>query len=84
MVRLRDPRTGVVVKCSVQVAATLTKRGFISAGEPAATAEPADGPPPMRGKGSGLDAWVAYADRLGIDVDGLSRDEIVDAVNQHE
>lgn len=37
--------------------------------------------PPRNGAGSGVDAWRAYADYLGIDVDGLTRDEIIAAVD---
>ena len=37
--------------------------------------------PPRNGAGSGLAAWQAYADYLGIPVDGMSRDEIIAAVD---
>lgn len=37
--------------------------------------------PPRNGAGSGVDAWRAYADYLGINVDGMSRDEIIAAVD---
>ena len=47
-------------------------------------APPAAGPvaPPRAGKGSGLDAWVAYAEALGLDVDpDATRDDIIAAVD---
>jgi hypothetical protein len=37
--------------------------------------------PPMGGPGSGRDAWVAYAETLGVEVtDDMTRDDIVAAV----
>lgn len=39
-------------------------------------------PPPRSGKGSGLDAWLAYAETLGIEVpDNASRDDVINAVD---
>lgn len=32
--------------------------------------------PPLRGTGSGVDAWRAYATQQGLEVDGMTRDEI--------
>lgn len=38
--------------------------------------------PPRSGKGSGLDAWVAYAESLGIEVpEDASRDDVIDLVD---
>lgn len=37
-------------------------------------------PPPKVGAGSGTEAWAAYAQKLGIDTDGLKRAEIIAAV----
>lgn len=43
--------------------------------------KPGSGPPPRAGAGSGRDAWVSYAESVGVTVpDGASRDEIVQAV----
>lgn len=40
-----------------------------------------DGPPPQSGRGSGTDAWVAYAASAGVDVpDDAGRDDIIAAV----
>jgi hypothetical protein len=40
--------------------------------------------PPKAGTGSGRDAWVAYAEGLGIEVtDEMGRDEIVELVDAH-
>lgn len=45
--------------------------------------ESADGPPPKAGRGSSTEAWVAYAEGNGVAVDdGLSRDEIIAAVER--
>jgi hypothetical protein len=44
----------------------------------AAQSETGSGEPPRSGKGSGKEAWAAYADSLGVDVPGdASRDDIV-------
>jgi len=41
----------------------------------------ASAPPPKGGPGSGRDAWVEYAESLGVVVDeDATRDEIIDAV----
>ncbi|MEV6897455.1 hypothetical protein [Amycolatopsis sp. NPDC051372] len=38
--------------------------------------------PPRSGKGSGLDAWTAYAKALGYEVaEGTSRDDIIAAID---
>lgn len=37
--------------------------------------------PPRTGAGSGKQAWAAFAASLGITTDGLSRDEIIAAVD---
>lgn len=37
--------------------------------------------PPRNGAGSGIAAWRAYADSLGIATEGLTRDEIIAAVD---
>lgn len=40
--------------------------------------------PPRAGRGSGTDAWKAYAKGLGLDVpDDAQRDDIVELVDQH-
>jgi hypothetical protein len=40
-----------------------------------------DGPPPKAGKGSSADAWVAYAQDNGVDVDAdAKRDDIIAAL----
>lgn len=40
-------------------------------------------PPPQGGPGSGKEAWAAYADALGVEVDDdASRDDIIDAVEK--
>lgn len=40
--------------------------------------------PPRAGRGSGVDAWKAYAKGLGLDVpDDAQRDDIVELVDQH-
>lgn len=40
--------------------------------------------PPRAGRGSGLDAWTAYAEHLGIAVpDGAQRDDVIELVDQH-
>jgi len=48
-----------------------------------AAAPPSDGGEPKRaGKGSGRDAWHAYAESIGLDVpDDASRDDIIAAVD---
>ena len=33
--------------------------------------------PPVSGPGSGRDAWVTYAESLGLTVEGVSRDDII-------
>lgn len=57
--------------------------------EPAPEPEPEpvqpgpDGQPPRSGRGSGRDAWAAYAAARGLDVpDDASRDEIIAAVDE--
>ena len=46
-------------------------------------AEPTSEAPPLGGPGSGRDAWVAYAESLGVEVtDDMSRDDIVAAVEE--
>jgi hypothetical protein len=38
--------------------------------------------PPRSGKGSGLDAWRSYADRIGVELeDGMTRDDVIAAVD---
>lgn len=38
--------------------------------------------PPRSGRGSGLDAWVAYAEGVGIDIpEGASRDDVIALVD---
>ncbi|TDO18138.1 hypothetical protein EV580_1320 [Mycobacterium sp. BK086] len=37
-------------------------------------------PPPMIGKGSGVKDWAAYAAKQGFEVEGLKRNEIVEAL----
>jgi hypothetical protein len=37
--------------------------------------------PPKAGPGSGKDAWAEYAEARGVDVEGLTRDEIIAAVD---
>lgn len=50
----------------------------------AAEAEPASEEPPRSGRGSGADAWAAYAGSLGISVDpDWSRDDIIERVDAH-
>lgn len=60
-------------------------------GPAAAPAEPAGGEsgneaptePPRAGRGSGLEAWKAYAESLGIEVpDDAQRDDVIDLVDQ--
>jgi hypothetical protein len=42
--------------------------------------EPLPEPPPRAGRGSGLEAWVAFADEAGVDYpDGASRNDIIAA-----
>ncbi|MDF9718114.1 hypothetical protein [Nocardioides sp. ChNu-99] len=42
------------------------------------------GEPPRAGKGSGVDAWAAYAKTLGLEVkDDATRDELIELVDQH-
>jgi hypothetical protein len=45
---------------------------------------PAGGPPPKSGKGSGRDAWAAYAEASGVEVtdDMKSKEDIVAALDQ--
>jgi hypothetical protein len=53
----------------------------------ASTGDDTDEPvrPPESGKGSGLEAWEAYADALGVEYEyGANRDEIIAAVAEHE
>lgn len=41
--------------------------------------------PPRSGRGSGTEAWRAYADAIGVDyADGAERDEIIIAVDAHQ
>lgn len=64
---------------------TLLARGAVARVEeelPPAS-EPPAGPPPKAGKGSGMDAWTAYAHSYGVPVpDGMKRDELVNALAQ--
>ena len=40
-------------------------------------------PPPKAGRGSGLDAWTAYAHSYGVAVpEGMKRDELVEVLEQ--
>ncbi|GJO41963.1 hypothetical protein [Mycobacterium marinum] len=41
-----------------------------------------DSPPPHAGRGSGRDAWAAYAKDHHVDADGLERDEIITACQE--
>lgn len=42
------------------------------------------GEPPRAGRGSGLEAWTAYAETLEIEVpDGASRDDVIELVDAH-
>lgn len=53
-------------------------------GESLAPAPAPAGPvaPPRAGKGSGMDAWVTYAEALGLEVDeSATRDDIIAAVD---
>lgn len=40
--------------------------------------------PPRAGSGSSKAAWLAYAALLGIDTDGMTRDGIIAAVDEHQ
>lgn len=43
--------------------------------------EASDGPPPKSGRGSGLDAWKAYAAAHDVEVpDGVSKDDLITAL----
>jgi hypothetical protein len=55
--------------------------------EPESESEPEgeseSGAPPLGGPGSGRDAWVAYAESLGVEVtEDMTRDDIVAAVEE--
>lgn len=50
-------------------------------GEDVESEATSDGPPPKAGRGSGKEAWAAYAEKLDVDVDAdATRDDIVAAV----
>lgn len=60
--------------------------------EPAPASEPSEptpeteapAEPPRSGRGSGADAWRAYAQATGLDIDSdMTRDEIIAAVDNH-
>ena len=44
----------------------------------------AGGRPPVSGPGSGLKAWVAYAEALDIDTEGMTKADLVAAVEANE
>ena len=53
--------------------------------EEPAEAEAESGEPPRGGPGSGIDAWTAYAESLGVEVtDDMTRDDIVAAVDANK
>lgn len=45
--------------------------------EPTSAGDAPDGPPPKVGAGSGTEAWAAYAQSLGLDVEGMKRADII-------
>jgi hypothetical protein len=75
---VRDPETDEVV--FVAAGDEPPKRIRDLLGEHLFTGDSAgqDGPPPQSGKGSGRDAWAAYAEAHGVAVDeDANRDQIV-------
>ncbi|WP_032917994.1 hypothetical protein [Streptomyces rimosus] len=64
--------------------ARLDARNLASGSQPADETPAAAAPPPARsGKGSGAEAWRAYAERHGVDVTAdMSRDDIIAACEQ--
>lgn len=59
-------------------AVNLRARGFVQVNDPAPVV---DEVPPKSGKGSGKEAWVAYAEQHRIDVDpDATREEVIEAV----
>lgn len=53
-------------------------------GDGGAPGVPVDGEPPRNGKGSGLVAWIEYAESIGVDVDeDASRDDVIASVDAH-
>ena len=71
---------GVVIRMSSREAASTV--GFRPAA-PRSTAAPASsGRPPERGKGSSIDVWAAYAKERGVDPDGMTRGEIIAALDR--
>lgn len=70
---------GVVIRMSSREAAATV--GFRPAA-PRPTAAPASSDrPPERGKGSSIEAWAAYAKESGVDPDGMTRGEIIAALD---
>ena len=60
--------------------------------EPAPAPEPSEpipeteapAEPPRSGRGSGIDAWRAYATAIGLGIDpDMTRDDIIDAVDEY-
>jgi hypothetical protein len=52
---------------------------WVGEDEPESPDEPE---PPRHGKGSGLEAWRSYADKLGVELeDGMTRDDVIAAVD---
>lgn len=66
--------------------ARLDDRNLEGADSDSAAAPPASGQvaePSRSGKGSGVEAWRAFAESKGVDVDsGMSRDDIIAACDQ--
>lgn len=76
MARFENSKTHVIVEVADEKAHRFTGDWKALDGTPS------DGEPPRAGKGSGRDAWAAYAAGLGVDVDDdATRDEIIEAVD---
>jgi hypothetical protein len=86
-VALRNPSTGSVEIFTPEsnvpgwAAEAINNPDVWAAEKPAPTVEATE--PPRAGAGSGRDAWVAYAESVGVSVtEDMGRDDIVAAVDE--
>lgn len=59
-------------------------RYFAAAGYHIESTDPSVSQPPKAGPGSSKAAWADYATSLGLDPEGMSRDELIDAIGDND
>lgn len=86
MARMQAPNGGPIVGVADEKVERMLGHGYtVLDGDSPAPGSPSGGetptPPPLGGAGSGVEAWLLYAQELKVDVDGLEkRDDIVEAI----